>query len=156
MNGQIRKIALEEKSFDVQLLHQALNALGLPVAKQEVSARKAGKSTLSKVRTLQKRMDIPIDEAVLVDQATAVALEAALREQQLTGASHSFILSGTVRLSNGQVKKRQSLLAFDVDLHGVATYRSIEKIADLSSNGGYEFLGSTHSNNQGKYRITFS
>ncbi|OEU69578.1 MAG: hypothetical protein BA863_17090, partial [Desulfovibrio sp. S3730MH75] len=51
--------------------------------------------------------------------------------------------------------KRQRLFAFDLDLRGVAVYRTIKDIAEIKENGGFEFLGQAVSDNQGNYRITF-
>ena len=47
------------------------------------------------------------------------------------------------------------LLAFDLDLRGVAVFRAVEDLDEIKANGGFEFLGQAVSDNQGRYRITF-
>ncbi|MFN3531515.1 MAG: Tc toxin subunit A, partial [Candidatus Brocadia sp.] len=79
----------------------------------------------------------------------------ALNKRGLTAASRSFTVTGTVKLRSGEVKKRQRLLAFDLDLRGVAVYRSVKNIAEIKKAGDFEFLGQTVSDNHGNYRITF-
>ena len=152
----IRKpTALNERSFNVSLLHKALKALGLPVAKREVTQGKAGQDTLKKVRALQARLNVPVDKSTLADEATSLAITGALKERGLMAASRSFTVTGTVRLRTGEVRKRQRLLAFDLDLRGVAVYRTIKDIAEIKENGGFEFLGEAVSDNLGNYRIMF-
>jgi hypothetical protein len=155
MKTIIKPIALNERSYNVTLLHKALEALGLPAAKREVAQGKAGKDTLKKVRALQAQLNVPVDESTLVDDATSLAIATALKERGLTAASRSFTVTGTVRLYNGSVKKRQELIAFDLDLRGVSVYRMIQSLAEIEKNGGFEFLGEAVSDNLGNYRITF-
>lgn len=112
MKTILKPIALNERSFNVTLLHKALEALGLPVAKNEVSKSKAGTDTLKQVRTLQAQLNVPVDESTLVDEATFLAIAESLTKRGLTAASRSFIVNGTVRLRSGEIKKRQRLLAF--------------------------------------------
>src|SRR5690606_9226006 len=115
----------------------------------------AGEDTLRKVRRLQARLDVPVDESVLLDEATALAVEKALKERELTAANRSFIVSGAVRLQDGTLKKRQRLLAFDLDLRGIAIFRTVKTLAELRKNGGFEYLGETVSDDRGNYRLTF-
>ncbi len=114
METILKPIALNEKSHSVTLLHKALEALGLPVAKREVAQGKAGEDTLKKVRTLQAQLNVPVDDSILVNEATSLAITEALKKRGLTAASRSFTVTGTVRLRTGEVKKRQQLLAFDL------------------------------------------
>lgn len=123
--------------------------MGLPVSRDEVTQSKAGEDTLKKVRTLQRQLDVAVDEA------TALAITEVLDKRGLTAASRSFTVTGTVRLRDGKVKKRQQLLAFDLDLSGVAVYRDIENLSNIQKNSGFEFLGQTTSDNRGNYRVTF-
>lgn len=151
----LKPIALNAGSYDVALLHQALQALGLQVTSKEVAAGKAGKDTLEKVRMLQARLNVPVDESVVVNGATARAIGGELEERGLLEASRAFTVTGTVRLRNREVKKRQQLMAFDLDLRGVAVYRTVKKVADLKKNGGFEYLGQTVSGSKGEYQLTF-
>jgi len=155
MKTILKPIALNEKSYNVTLLHKTLEALGLPVSKREVAQNKAGEDTVKQVRTLQAQLNVPVDESTLVNEATSLAIAEALKKRGLIAASRSFTVTGTVRLRNGEVKKRQQLLAFDLDLRGVAVYRSIKNIAEIQKNRGFEFLDQTVSDNRGNYRITF-
>ena len=151
----LKPIALNERSHNVNLLHKALQALGLPPAKREVAQGKAGNDTLKKVRALQAQLNVPVDDSVLMDEATSLAIAGVLKERDLTVASRSFTVSGSVRLRAGEVKKRQGLLAFDLDLRGVSVYRTIQSLAEIQENGGFEFLAETVSDNLGNYSITF-
>ena len=56
----LKPIALKERSFNVNLLHKALQVLGLPVAKRAVAQGKAGEDTLKKMRALQANCWIEI------------------------------------------------------------------------------------------------
>ena len=151
----LKPIALNEQSYSVNLLHKALHTLGLPVAKTEVTQGKAGKDTLRKVRALQAQLNVPVDDSTLVDEVTALAIAEALEKKGLTAASRSFTVTGSVRIQNGAVKKRQKLLAFDLDLRGVSVYRAIQSLEEIQENGGFEFLGEAVSDDLGNYRITF-
>jgi hypothetical protein len=155
MKTILMPIAHNELSYNVNLLQKALKALGLPVTKSEAAHGRAGEDTLKKVRTLQAQLNVPVDESTLVDEATSMAIAEAMKQRSLTTASRSFTVTGTVRLPNGSVKKRQRLLAFDLDLRAVAVYRTLKKLAEIQKNGGFEFLGEAVSNNLGIYSITF-
>ena len=148
-------IAFNEVSYTVALLHKVLEVAGSPVSKDEVRQRKAGEDTRVKVRALQARMNIPIDDSTLLDQQTIEALEENLTKRGLTAVSRSFTVAGTARMQNGSVKKQQHLLAFDLDLRGVATYRNLKTISKLERNGGFEFLGQSTTDSLGNYEITF-
>lgn len=155
MEPFLAPIALNETSYNVNLLHQVLAILGLPVAQEEVDQNLAGQSTIKQVRTLQTQLEVPVNQATLIDQATAVAITEALKKIGFITASRSFTVSGMVRQANGTFKKHQQLLAFDLDLRGVAVYRTVQSLTDIQKNGGFEYLGQTHSDNQGNYRLTF-
>ena len=75
--------------------------------------------------------------------------------ETLPAESQSFTVRGTVLLPNGGVRRRQHLRAFDLDLQGVAVYRSIKSIGEIQSSGGFQFLGDVISDGQGAYEITF-
>lgn len=155
MKATLKLITLNETSYDVALLHKTLEALGLSVSKEEVEQNKAGPDTLQKVRALQKQLNVPTDESTVVNQATVAAIDAVLTQRGLVNAERSFIVTGTVRLPDGSVKKRQRVLAFDLDLRGVAVYRDVKTLADIRKNTGFEFLGQAVSGNEGIYSVTF-
>ena len=52
----LKPIALNEQSYNVNLLHKVLDVLGFSVTKREVTQRKAGKDTSKKVRALQAQL----------------------------------------------------------------------------------------------------
>lgn len=120
MKTILKPVALNERSYNVTLLHKVLEALGLPVSRDEVAQGKAGEDTLKQMRALQAQYNVPVDDSVLVDEATSLAIATALKERGLTAASRSFTVTGSVSLASGEVKKRQRLLAFDLDLRGVS------------------------------------
>ncbi len=155
MKTIIKPIGLNERSFNVNILHKALRALGLTVSRNEVTQNKAGDNTLKKVRALQVRLNVPVDDSTLVDETTLLAIAGALKERGLIIANRSFTVTGAVKLYNGEVKKRQKLLAFDLDLRGVSVYRTIQSLEEIEENEGFEFLGEAVSDNLGNYRITF-
>ena len=148
-------IALDETSYNVALLHQLMEVLGLPVAKEEIQRHMAGRDTVEKVRVLQKQFSVRIDESTVVDAATAAAIAEALDKRGFTDASRSFTVNGAVKLQDGSLKKQQRLLAFDLDLRGVAVYRQVTRLAEIEKSGGFEFLGLTTSDNRGNYSLTF-
>jgi len=154
MSTQLNPIALNETSYNVALLHEFLAVLGLSVANQEVEEHKAGPDTLAKVRDLQEELNVPVDDSTLVDDNTIAAIAQALDKKGLTEASRSFTVTGTVKLQDASVKRQQRLLAFELDLRGVAVYRDIKMIAEVESNR-FEFLGLTTSDNRGNYSLTF-
>lgn len=155
MKTILKPIALNEKSYNVNLLHKALITLGLPVSKDETTQGIAGQDTLKQVRALQAQLNVPVDKYTLVNEPTSAAISEALTKLGLTDASRSFTVSGSVKLENGSVKKRQRLIAFDLDLHGVSIYRTLKNLAEIQNNKGFEFLGEAASDNLGNYRITF-
>jgi Tc toxin complex TcA C-terminal TcB-binding domain/ABC toxin N-terminal region/Neuraminidase-like domain/PA14 domain/Salmonella virulence plasmid 28.1kDa A protein len=155
MRAVIEPVALNETSYNVAVLHQALAALGSPVADEEVAKRDAGQDTLVKVRALQAKLEVRFDESTLVDVATATAISGALETAGLTSGDHPFTVTGTVRQRGGSVRKLQRLLAFDVDLRGVAAYRSVKDTSEIDERGGFEFLGQTTSDLRGRYRLSF-
>lgn len=155
MKTILKPIALNERSYNVTLLHKALEALGLPVSKDETTQGIAGQDTLKQVRALQAQLNVPVDKYTLVNEATSLAIAVALKERGLTAASRSFTVTGLVKLQNGAVKKRQRLIAFDLDLHGVAVYRTVKNVEEIKKSGGFEFLGQAVSDNLGNYSITF-
>ena len=155
MKTILNPIALNEKSWYVNVLHKVLIALGFSVNQREINQYKAGEDTLAKVRALQAQFNLPVNDSVLIDEATARAIEKILKERGFLEASRSFTVTGPVKLRSGEVKKRQKLLALDLDLRGVAVYRTVKNLNELQKNKGFEFLGDAVSGNQGNYRITF-
>jgi hypothetical protein len=155
MKASMRPVALNEVSYNVALLHSTLSVFGLPVSKEEAEQNKAGENTRQQVRALQDRLNVTADPSTLVDDATIAAMADALSRRGLTTAERSFVVTGTVRFASGSLKKRQDLLAFDVDLRGVAALRTAKTTGDLDQSGGFEFLGRTKSDNRGRYRIDF-
>lgn len=148
-------IEIDERSFNVALLHQAILALGLELDESEIKEKQAGQDTLERIRYLQERFGIEFNPDLLVDTPTAIALEKLLQERELTATRRSFTVSGSVSFSNGKAAKRQTLLAFDLDLRGVAVYRTVQELEELYQNQGFEYLGSAISDSKGRYRIIF-
>ncbi len=155
MKTLLKPVAINERSLNVGLLHKALQALGVPVDKREVDQGKAGNDTLRKVRAMQARLNVAVDSSTLLNEASVLAFTRAMKKKGLMLASHSFSVTGTVRLRSGEVKKRQRLFAFDLDLRGVADYRTVKSLAEIRKNSGFEFLGEAVSDSRGNYLITF-
>ncbi|MBI5909226.1 MAG: hypothetical protein HY848_04665, partial [Betaproteobacteria bacterium] len=155
MKTSLMSITLNESSYNVFILHKALEALGLPVSSKEAAQGKAGPDTRKQVRALQKQLGVPADESTLLNEATALAIAEAMEKKGLTSASRSFTVTGAVTDGDGQARKRQQLLAFDLDLRGVAVFRTVTTVSEIRKNGGFEFLGEASSDNRGTYGITF-
>ena len=66
-----------------------------------------------------------------------------------------FTVTGAVKQPDGSSKKQQRLVAFDLDLRGVAVYRTAKTLAEIEAHGGFEFLGVTTSDGHGDYSVTF-
>lgn len=155
MKRLMRPIAKDEVSYQVTILHQVLEALGLPVGRGERAERRAGPETREKVRLLQRRLQVPIHDDSLLNSETIAAVSRALREQSLTESAAAFTVAGTVLRVDGSAQKRQRLLAFDLDLRGVALYRTATNLSEVATHSGFEFLGEATSDTQGQYQITF-
>ncbi|MFD4444744.1 hypothetical protein ACFWPK_33690 [Nocardia sp. NPDC058519] len=155
MKAIIEPIALEAAAFQVTLLHKTLDILGLSAAREEVAERTAGTDTRDKVRELQRRLKVVIDESMLVDDVTCLAITSELRDRGLIVASRAFTVQGTVRRPDGSIQRRQQLLAFDLDLRGVAAYKTVRTTSEMARAGGFEFLGETFSDGRGAYEVTF-
>ena len=155
MKTTLKPIALDERSLNVTVLHRALKALGRPVSAEEFSKGEAGPDTYKKIRELQGAFNVPVDDSVLVDEATVTAISTALKEKGLVEGSQSFTVKGKVVSGNGRTVKRQRLLAFDLDLRGVRVFREIDNLDALKTNDGFEYLGEDRSDSKGRYTITF-
>lgn len=155
MLSLLPNISRNENSFNVNLLHQILTVLGFKVANSEFIQMKAGNSTLRQVRSLREELGIESDTQLLIDDITARAIAKALKERGFHEAQRSFTIRGTVRGHNGHAIRRQTLLVFDLDLKGVATYKTARSTTDLGQKQGFEFLGPAQTNNQGEYQLTF-
>jgi hypothetical protein len=86
MKSFIKTIAFNEVSYDVALLHKALEVLELPVSKKEVEQKKAGPDTRKKVRTLQKQLTVP--HRSIDKQATTVSPAHVLERSNGRNSSH--------------------------------------------------------------------
>lgn len=155
METIVRPLAPYETSYAVSMLHKALAALGMAVSVEEAARRLAGDTTIRQVRILQRQLNLPANDDLLVDETTAGAITKLLLERGLLEAEHSFVVTGTVRLFNGRGKKQQPLLAFDLDLRGVGAYRTAKHVDEITTNDGFEYLGEAVSDASGRYRIAF-
>lgn len=153
--NKVSSIAANEVSFDVALLHQILAVLDSEVDTKEVAKRRAGPDTKKKVRALQSHLGVPGDERRIVDPATAMGLQRLLKERGLIESTRSFTVAGQVRRIDGTPGRQQRLLAFDLDLRAVGSYRTIKTNTELDKNGGFEFLGEAVSDGDGRYSVTF-
>lgn len=155
MRMEFKAISSDEKSFNVTVLHKAMAALGISVSKKECEEGSAGQDTVKKIRALQKKFNLDVDDAVLVDEVTWIGIMDNLEKRGLVTGKRRFTVKGTVRKSNGLIKKRQKLLAFDLDLSGVGIYREVKNISEIKKNRGFEYLGEMVSDVKGNYEITF-
>lgn len=155
MKRLLRPIGLNEASLDVAFLHRVLDLFGRPVARGEAAEHRAGPDTLSKVRALQAELNVPAPSDTLVNEATVSAVVEALRARGLTDASRAFTVTGSVRRPDGSAQSQQRLLAFDVNLRGAAIFRTVQTLAEIRQNGGFDFLGHATSDGRGRYEISF-
>ncbi|MFT4939454.1 MAG: hypothetical protein ACI88A_002496 [Paraglaciecola sp.] len=154
MEIKFTPIKLNDKGNNVKLLHQTLAALGFPVAANEVTKSLAGDFTLKQVRALQKKLGIRFaTNSPLLDEKTIQAMIQTMADEGLLASNNAFEVSGAVKLSNSSIQKRQKLIAFDLDLRGVASYRKLKSLKEVQ--GGFEFLSEAVTDNKGHYRIRF-
>jgi hypothetical protein len=128
-----------EQSSNVATLHAAIRLLGRRVDAAELREQRAGGSTIKLVRELQAAMNIAEREDVLVDDATAEAINRLLAEQGIGDVErgrHS--VSGIVTGPDGRQARGLSVSAFDQDLRT------------------RQLLGSTVTGAKGDYRILYS
>lgn len=151
----ISAVALNEVSYRVSVLHQALDALGLAVNPSETAKNVAGKDTQKKVQSVLRQQHVPVAKGSLLSDAGTSALINVLNQRGLLDSSHAFTVSGTVRGTNGNAAGGVQLIAFDVDLRGAAVYRKAASLAELKKTGGFEFLGQCTSDVDGNYTIKF-
>ena len=70
--------------------------------------------------------------------------------------SKKYSVSGRVLNQFGEGIGSKTVMAYDVDLNGARIYKTAEKVDELNTNGGMQFLGGTTSNADGFYSITFT
>lgn len=155
MPTPVQPITFNETSYNVALLHRALEVFGLTVAEREVAKRRAGTDTRAKVRALQESLGVQPNDALLVDRATIAAMAEALAKRGYAETDRSFTVAGLVRFRAGAVRRRLRLLAFDLDLRGAGVYRSITSLEELDKSGGFEFLGEAAPDDKNAYELTF-
>ena len=167
--------------YRAALLHKTLQVLGYPVTRGEVETRSAGKDTRKKIASLKAGLDLKSaapaargktravgrpsadtspsaanpSHAAVLDAATTAAIGAELSRRGLTSGDHAFIVAGTVRSADGQLRPRQQLLAFDLDLAGVGVYRTVETLTEIRDHPGFEILAEAASDRLGTYSVTF-
>jgi len=158
MKTIFKPIKLDEQSHNVTFLHQALAALKLPVDDNEVSQGIAGADTLKKSLLLMEQLKVSVNtNATELDENITLAMAKAMADRGLVSASRSFSVSGAIKKANGLPAKHQRLIVLDLDLLGIAVYRSLRNLEDITRNlkGGFEYLGETASDSKGNYSITF-
>lgn len=96
MKNPLKPITRNQQNYNVSLLQKALAALGFSVSQEEVSKSIAGKDTIKKVRELQAKLKVPVDNNFVVDEATALAISKELVDRGLIDASQTFKVSGQV------------------------------------------------------------
>ncbi|KUO75916.1 MAG: hypothetical protein APF81_01625 [Desulfosporosinus sp. BRH_c37] len=145
-------VSHNEKSLRIGLLHKALHLLGFHVDKEEEERNLASESTLKQVRLFQERMNIPVNDAVIIDNETFKAL-IEKSGAQLTLAGKSLSLSGTVYESTGEVSKSRHVIALGVGLKGAAYYRKAKSLKEILKKGGLDNLGEAYTDSKGQYTI---
>lgn len=157
MKLNIAEIKINDISFHVAMLHQVLAVLGFPVLAKEKKARKAGDSTRSQLKSLaaQFGFTLPASNSLLVDATTGSALEISLKKAGMLASEKTFEVSGAVLDGEDMPIRKQSLLAFDLDLSAVGIYQTVSTLTALVANGGFEFLGEAQTDTKGWYGIQF-
>ena len=133
MKKIISKIVKYEESFGVNLLHKALRALDLPVNEEETHRSIAGDHTVARVEELQQRFNIPARDDVLVDAETSAALGDALARTGHMDSDRAYVVSGKVIHDLNTCRMKLTLMAFDLDLKGVAVYRKVRSLAEIAN-----------------------
>ena len=118
MVARITPIKTDERSEAVANLHAAIQLIGLNVPADELAAQHAGPATIALVQEFQKRASLRPQPGMLIDQATAAAMNALLREHGVatTDVQNSFWVRGIVRTAGGQSTRGLTISAYDQDL----------------------------------------
>jgi len=148
-------VKVNETSANVANLQAALTALGLTMSPDEVKRQTAGQQTLAVIRLFQSQQNIAADGNVLVDDATAAALNKLLHDRQLLTDNKTYTITGRVLNDQQEPLGRKTLAAFDVDLRGARVYKTSKTIDEITKQGGFQPLGNAVSAPDGSYSISF-
>ncbi len=129
MNLQGRELTVDLQGRDVALLQRELRDLGLTIPDDELGRQFFGEATVRAVSDFQRGHQLK--PTGVVDEATAAAINAALRDLPR-------VVRGRVRRADGSVLAGASVRAFDKDL------RSEEP------------LGEAPTDAQGRYQISYN
>lgn len=132
-------------------LQQALRALGLEIAADELRDTFFGETTTAAVLRFQHSQHI--DGHGNVDADTAAALNRNLREKTLLAPE--FRVSGHVVDVVGAPISEQTVVVFDVDLRGIRLIDKIQHFEELLQSPGFQLLGRTRTDADGFYSIGF-
>lgn len=118
MIARIRVILPDERSEAVANLHKAMRALGFAVASAEVAEQRAGEQTSALVRLFQQQSRLIAREDVLVDEATALAMNMFLASRGLLSepAPRPHTVAGVVMTAAGKPAVGLNVTAFDRDM----------------------------------------
>ncbi|HYI11053.1 MAG TPA: neuraminidase-like domain-containing protein [Thermoanaerobaculia bacterium] len=141
-------IKVYEQSPNVATLHAAIRLLGQRVDLEELREQRAGNSTIKLVRELQRRMNIPVHETFLVDEATAAVINRLLEQQGVGGNTlptapgddeeGRYSVSGVVIGPDRRPARGLTVTAFDQDL------RTRQELGTATTGG------------RGEYRVLYS
>ena len=137
----VGNIKPNERSQNVANLHTAIRRLGQRVDPVELREQRAGETTIQLVREFQKRMNIQPREDLLVDEATAAAINAFLADQAGGEGGEPILgydVSGHVTGPDGRPASGLTVMAYDQDL------RTREE------------LGRAQTGGRGEYRIIYT
>ena len=152
----IPTIRPNESSFTVSHLHIIMKLLQLPVDNKELQAKKAGPKTRNAVRSWQRQHQIPVNQQLLVDSATAAAFARTLQNSGYLEKSLRNTISGKVVKETGNPSQKVTLLAFDLDLKGIGLYKDLNTFKQLlATKEGFEYLGMTRSDENGDFGIAY-
>ena len=143
-----------DKGPEVATLHKALTTLGFRVNKRELTFMTAGNDTIREVNNLLEKRGVAKVSSEISHEALAEVVNA-LKEQGKLDANQRFLVQGKVTNKDGLPAKRVQLVAFDIDLKGVAGYRQVKDLREIQKAGGFEILGQTLSRQDGTYTIEF-
>jgi hypothetical protein len=150
MNLLLSPLRPDDQGPAVANLHDALEALGSPVAAAERDQFRLGRATQQVLQAFQKREGL--DTTGEVDAATATRLNQLLDE----AGQLSYRVSGRVLNARQRPQPGQRVAAYDVDLRGAGRYQTAQTEGDLKQLDGLELLGEARTDADGAYQIGFS
>jgi Tc toxin complex TcA C-terminal TcB-binding domain/Neuraminidase-like domain/PA14 domain/Salmonella virulence plasmid 28.1kDa A protein/Putative peptidoglycan binding domain len=146
-------------------LQDALGALGFRIVASEIRAQAFGISTTDAIKVFQGHAGLPVTG--LVDAATAASLNAAVGSTGVQAAGSAAAADGAARLPlkytvsgrvlnvYGEPLEGEEVQVTEVNLRGVAIYKTATTLEELTASNGFVFLGNAKTDVNGNFQVPF-